>query len=233
MVAGRGVGAAIVGAQPPAAMATSRDALEQCCPLSHGTARLVRLRSRIRANAGLVRFIGQPIDEALMVAGRNTAHSARDNRGHPLAHDALVVDIALMAALAVGIGARVDGIGQHAVDRRVGRAAPPDLARRADLRGEGGTSGCATRARPDGLRRARRTARTRCESHGSRLRRDESGPHHRRRPRPSPLAKRGAAHHVPPCCGSRPRGGRAERATQLRNMVPLSPSARRSLNAPG
>ena len=55
----------------------------------------------------------------------------------PLAHDALVVDIALMAALAVGIGACVDGIGQHTVDRGVGRAAPTDLARRADLRGEG------------------------------------------------------------------------------------------------
>src|SRR5919106_6263483 len=110
-------------------MATSRDALEQRCALSHGTARLVRLWSRIRTNAGLVRLIGRPIDEALMVVGKEHRPLGAWQPADPLAHDALVVDIALMAALAVGISARVDGIGQRPVDRGIGRAAPTDLAR--------------------------------------------------------------------------------------------------------
>ena len=152
VVAGRGVGAAVVGAQPPAAMATGGEALEQRCPLSHGAARLVRLRSRIRANAGLVGFIGRPVDEALMVVGKEHRPLGAWQPTDPLAHDALVVDIALVAALAVGIGARVDGIGEHMVDGGVGRAAPTDLARRADLRGEGEV--LAAQPEPDAADRA-------------------------------------------------------------------------------
>jgi len=137
MVAGRGVGAAIVGAQPPAAMATGGDALEQRRPLSHGSTRLVRSRSNIGRDTHLVRFIGRPLDEALMMVGNEHRPLGARQPTNPFAHGALVVDIALMTALPIGIGAGIDGIGQDMVDRGVGRAAPTDLTRWGHLRGKG------------------------------------------------------------------------------------------------
>jgi hypothetical protein len=49
---------------------------------------------------------------------------------HALTHHAVLVDAALMAGSAVGVGTRVDGIDQDAVDRGVGRGAPANLAAR-------------------------------------------------------------------------------------------------------
>src|ERR1700740_2700319 len=90
----------------------------------------------IGTDAHAIGLIGVPVDEALMVV--------RDEHG-PLRSRQLAdapltrpggVESDLMAALAISVSARVDGIRQHMINRNVARVDPAHLTAGAGPQGE-------------------------------------------------------------------------------------------------
>ena len=125
--------APVVRAQLASAMATRGQALQQRCAFSQRTSRLVGLRSRVRAQALLVGFERGPVDIAFVMTGDEHGPLAARQHADALANDALFIDELLGARLAEGVGASIDGIAQHGVDRSVGGGEPAHRCARMRL----------------------------------------------------------------------------------------------------
>ena len=113
-------------------MAAGGQALQQRGAFSQRASWLMGLRSRVRAQALLVGFERGPVDIAFVMPGDEHGPLAARQHADALANDALFIDELLGARLAVGVGASIDGIAQHGVDRSVGGGDPAH--RRARMR---------------------------------------------------------------------------------------------------
>src|ERR1700680_4755866 len=127
MIAGGSRATRVVGAQLAAAMSAHGDALQQRAPFSHGAPTwLMRARMRIGGDPGAIGLVCGHVDEAFMVV----RDKYRPLRSRQLAHAFLARTRSIKgdfaAALAIGIGARIDRIGEHMIDGDVARVDPTD-----------------------------------------------------------------------------------------------------------
>src|SRR5580704_10958775 len=90
-------------------------------------------RMRIGADAGAIGLIGAPVDEALMVVRDEYGPLRLRQLAHPLLARAAAIESDLMAALAIGIGPRIDRIRQHMIDGDIAGVDPTDAAAKAGL----------------------------------------------------------------------------------------------------
>lgn len=117
-------------------MAATGKTLQEGATLSHGTAALVRLRSRVRGETLLICFIGLPIDEAWMMLGDENLPLGTRQESNPLLARASAIENRLVASFAIDIGAGIDGIGQDLVDGGVACLDRADLGAGVQLQRE-------------------------------------------------------------------------------------------------
>src|SRR6266567_79331 len=127
MIAGGSCATSVVGAQLAAAMSAHGDALQQRAPFSHGAPTwLMRARMRIGGDPGAIGLVCGHVDEAFMVV----RDKYRPLRSRQLAHAFLArtrsIEGDFAAALAIGVGARIDRIAEHMIDGDVARVDPTD-----------------------------------------------------------------------------------------------------------
>src|SRR5271166_1262770 len=111
--------AAVVRMQAASAMAAARKALQQGSAFPHGASRVVRSWPCVLTDACLIALIGLPVDEARMMVRDEYLPFGARQVSNTLAPRAGGIQHRLGARLAIGIGAGIDGIGQHMVDGRV------------------------------------------------------------------------------------------------------------------
>jgi hypothetical protein len=125
----RGGAAGVMGAQLAPAVSADGKTLKQGGSFSHGAAaRMMGAWMRIGADAGPINLIGAPVDEALMVVWDEHGPLRLRQLAHPLLARTAAIESDLMAALAVGVGARVDGIRQRMIDGDIAGVDPTDAA---------------------------------------------------------------------------------------------------------
>src|SRR5215472_9293299 len=108
--------------------------LQQRSSLSHGTgARLMRSRMRIGADADSIGLISAPVDEPFMMVGDEHGPFRLWKLAHALLARSGTIERDLVATLAIGIGASIDGICQHMIDRDIAGFDPTDAAAVAGL----------------------------------------------------------------------------------------------------
>src|SRR6202165_3755384 len=127
MIAGGSCATRVVGAQLAAAMSAHGDALQQRAPFSHGAPTwLMRARMRIGGDPGAIGLVCGHVYEAFMVV----RDKYRPLRPRQLAHAFLArtrsIEGDFAGALAIGVGARIDRIGEHMIDGDVARVDPTD-----------------------------------------------------------------------------------------------------------
>src|SRR5271166_2341789 len=139
MVAWADIPAAIMDAQPAAAVATDGKALQQGGTVPHSPARLLtsqdvrricapmRLRTGVRIDTHAVGLEGLPVDEARMVVADQDRPLIAGQPARSAPHVALIVNIPFKAGAAIGIGAGVAGMDEDAVDGMVGGDDPAHL----------------------------------------------------------------------------------------------------------
>src|SRR5215211_838927 len=108
--------ALVVDLELAAAAAADRDPLQQRGALADGAGGLVRARARVGGDPPAVLVEGGPVDVAAVVLPDQDVPFCLGQATHPLARLAVLVDVALAAGLAERVGARVDGVLEHAVD---------------------------------------------------------------------------------------------------------------------
>ena len=154
-VVGRAVVASpalVVHLQLAPAVPADRDSLQQRGTLANGAARLVRARARVARDPLLVCLERLAIDEAGVVLPDQDLPVCLREATDALARLAVLVDVAFTARLAEGVGAGVDGVGEHAVHLVVARRDPTKLTERRGLQGE--LHRCAAQPQPYLTRRA-------------------------------------------------------------------------------
>jgi hypothetical protein len=127
VVARGGVIAAVVGAQAPPAMPAGGQPLKQGAAFPHRAASLMGTGPGVLPQPGLIGFIGLPVDVARVMLADEHRPLLAGQLAHPLADVPRLVHIALLAALAIGISARIHRVGEHLVDGVVGGAHPANL----------------------------------------------------------------------------------------------------------
>ena len=131
VVAGRRPAAPVVGGQPASAAPADRDALQQRRALAHRAPGLVGLGADVGGDAGLVSLVGRPVDEPGVMVGNQDLPLGLGQPAGTGPHLPRLGDIALVAGLAVDVGASIDRAGDNVVDGRIGRLNPADLVRSA------------------------------------------------------------------------------------------------------
>src|SRR5262245_64356453 len=160
--------------QSSAAVAATGQALQESSAFSHGATNLVRSWSGVFGDACQVVLIGLPIDEpGMMLLYEHLPFGTRKTSRALLAR-ARRIQRRLLARFAIGVGAGIDGVGEHMVDSRVARIDPAEIAAVAHLQWNLLLRG--TTATRDAPSRSRRNGRRCCESLSRRLRRDETTP---------------------------------------------------------
>ena len=129
VVAGSRVPAAIVSVQPPAAMATSGEALQQGRPLSHRAPRLMGLRPGVGVEPRLIGLEGCPIDEAGMMVWDEDGPLLHGQMPNPFPDGAVFIDVAFVPGLTVGVSASIHRIGEDVVECGVSGSDPADRTR--------------------------------------------------------------------------------------------------------
>src|SRR6266852_1073985 len=119
IVGRRGVAAVVEHAQSASAAPAHGKALQQCDPLTHRAARLMRTRTDVGANALLISQVRLPADVARMMLRNEDTPLAASQVAGSLAHTPRGIQVALPTRLAVRVGTGVDRIGEHMVDAQI------------------------------------------------------------------------------------------------------------------
>src|SRR6516164_2977975 len=117
VVAGRGIRALISDTQPPAAVPTDGQALQQCRSFSQGVTCLVESRRDVRLQSHLISLKGCPIDETFMMSGKKYQPLFLGQMTNSFSDRALLIHVALVARLTVNIGPSIHRIVDGGVTR--------------------------------------------------------------------------------------------------------------------
>src|ERR1700740_1758817 len=141
MVSGRRVSAGVGLLEPPAALPTRSEALQQCAAFSHGAARLVWLRMLVGINACLVGLEGSPVNVTGMMFGKKHGPLRPGQKTGALPQPALVIDVAVTMRLPVRVRASIHRIGEDLMDGVIAGGDPADVALHMGPQGKGKTFG--------------------------------------------------------------------------------------------
>src|SRR3954464_8634941 len=139
-------------AQAPPAMPAAGKPLQQSAAFPHGAPDLVRSRSRILRDACLVCLIGAPVDKTrMMLWDEHLPLGSRQMSNAPTPRTR-GIQRRFQARLAIGVGASIDGIGEHVVDGSVACVDPANLRALVHLEGKAEPFG--PEPKPNAARRA-------------------------------------------------------------------------------
>ena len=224
--------AAIMGAQSAATVTAGGDALKQGGPFPDHATALVRSWPGVATDASAIGFERRPIDIAGVMIGYEHGPFVLGQAPDALADFTLLVDAALVTGAAVSVGAGIDGIYQDAVDGGVGRraqrispAGSPRVGKgRPSLQNQSQTR----RAEPSSRKRSK-TVRMAPLTAASGWKRTSPGASPQTKPsgRPRRSSPRAALLRMPPSSLA------CRMCSSASDIVPLSPSTRRSLKPAG